>query len=310
VLGRSGDEPLFLYLHSLDPHSPYMPPRDFRAPFGRDYDGRLKRDKVPMNPRVTLRPLSAELSEEDIQYVRDVYDNEIRYQDLQLERLFKELEERGILDDTLIYVTADHGEEFMDHGDWDHTGRAWEELVHIPGILWIPEPWMTRWGLTPRVIEEPISLVDVSTSLLDLAGVEDPAPRQGHSFRDLLKGESEEPWLLYSEEAFPSDRDNLGSLRSGDYKLIWKRNRQTQEMTYKLFNLKEDPREQHDLAAEKPDVVSALERLRDRVRGDADQIQERLDAAGLPPLPRGERVQLDAGTEEELRALGYVGEDG
>ena len=296
-------EHFFFYLHTLDTHSPYLPPRNFRDQLGLDYQGVLS--NKPLIPHLTLRPMKDQLEEKDIQYVKDRYDTEIMYQDFQIEKFMEELEEQGLRDNTIFLLVADHGEELMDHGDWDHTDRMWEEQIHVPGILWIPPALREQWDLQPREITEPVSLVNVATSLIELAGFEDPYPRNGSSFLELLRGESEEPWTVYSEEIKNDDRDALGALRFENYKLIWEKAEGAEEPEFKLFDLEADPGEKNNIAAQNPDLVQKLIARRDYVRKNADSIETKLKDMGFPELTSSE-ASMSAADLEALKALGYL----
>ncbi len=302
---ENGGEPFFAYLHSLDPHSPYAPPRA-NLPFGKSYRGRLKGE--PLIPRENLRPMTNELEIEDVEYVMDVYDNEIVYQDRQIRALVEHLQKLGLWSRTILLVVSDHGEEFLDHGDWDHSGRMWEEQVRVPGILHLPESLRAELAVTPHRIKDPISQIDVAPSLLALVGIEDAYPRQGRSVMPLLRQNSDEEWVSYCEE--PRGRgeaDDLGALRRGEYKLIWEHDPAKDETKYRLFHLPSDPGEQIDLATKKPDVLEAMLRWRDRYRKDVQGFHGELRRLGLPPLDKLERVHYDASQLQQLEALGYVG---
>ncbi len=300
------EAPFFLYLHSLDPHAPYAPPASFERPFQTEYDGPL-RDR-PLVPRSTLRPMQAELDAEDLAYVREVYDNEIACQDQSLAQLLEALDRLGLRDDTLLVILSDHGEEFLEHGDWDHGHRMWEELVRVPFLVWMPERWRQDLDLVPRRIRTPVSQVDVASGLVDLLGIADPFPRQGRSWLPLLVSEPEEPWVCYAEESNTLVADELGAVRRGRFKLIWSLN-EGQTPRFRLFDLEKDPGEQRDLANERSDVVQAMITQRNRLREQMNTLDSALEAAGFSPVGAGQPVELDAAALEELQALGYLGDD-
>jgi len=143
------DRPLFIYLHYMDPHSPFSPPPEFSP---RWYDGKFKNPFIPMHgwhvpgdwsdPQIEeLREGQIDVTDEDVRFIRELYLGEVGYLDSQLGRLF-ELFEDGRAPDgrpVLVVFTADHGEELWDHGDYGHSHSMYQELLHVPLIIWGPE---------------------------------------------------------------------------------------------------------------------------------------------------------------------------
>ena len=315
-LETNGDEPFFLYVHSLDPHSPYAPPTTAEAPFGRDYDGKLRGE--PLRP-YRLRELTDQLDDADRRYVEDVYDNEIHHQDRRFQDLLDLLERKGIRDDTVIVVLSDHGEEFFDHGEWDHGYRMWQELLRVPLILWIPPRWRTADERVPRQIDRALSQVDFLPGLLDLLDVEDDFPRQGGNWRGHLRPpplgtEGYDFSPILAEDWQTWEGDEIGSYRRGPHKLIWTLDETTGEAREMLFDLDADPRELRDRAGSEPRMVEDLRRLRDDLRRELRVRGDELYRTGRSPVvpPEGrsdEKVRLEADALRELRALGYLGEE-
>ena len=292
------DEPFFLYLHSLDPHSPYRRHEDLPTPFAGGYDGVL-RDK-PLVPQNVLVPMTDQLSAEDVEFVKNVYDEEIRFQDDQFRRLFAALETSGLWDETIVIITSDHGEEFMEHGGWDHREKMWEELLRVPLVMWIPPKYRDSMLTPPVRVSQPVSAVDIMASLIDLLDLDDAETHQGTSFIPLLRGQPMERDFVYGEEVVAEDPNSLGTVRQGRWKLIWEKTEKG--VVQRLFDLETDPGEQVDVAADHPDVVAQIEALRDDSRRDwVDR--------GFTPLLDGARAELDSAALEELRRLGYIVDD-
>lgn len=310
-LDQSRDEPFFLYLHSIDPHTPYRPPADAESPFGRDYDGRLKGKDVDLS---LLTEMQAQMDGLDHAYVRALYDNEILHQDRQIGVLLDALEARGLLDDTVVMIISDHGEEFYEHGNWNHGYRMWEEQLRVPFVLWIPERLRQEWDLSPRLVPEIVSQVDFLPGLLDLMRLTDPFPRQGRSWRPLLEGRQAGLRDYFGVDYQTWEGDEIGAFRRGEYKLIWNRDTVADTVREQLFHLGADPREQTDLAGSQPEIIQALRSHRDRLLTEIDAVRGRLRDAGLDQVvpagstPGGE-VQLEGEALRELRALGYIGDD-
>ena len=302
-----GDEPFFLYLHSLDPHSPYAPPPDAEAPFGRDYRGPMFRKSLR---RQQLLDSAELIGEEDLAYIEDVYDNEVRYQDRQIGVLVDTLRNLELLEETAIVILSDHGEEFMDHGDWNHGYRMWEEQLRVPLVVWLPERERIRRGLEPRLVKELVSQVDLLPGLLDLFEFEDEFPRQGKSWLPLLEGRDAELLPLYAEDFQTWEGDQIGSFRRDNYKLIWTHFEEGDRVVPQLFDLAKDPKELTDLASERPELVRELLRDRDALVRYHSLVGERLNRAGYddvrPPRTDAEPAPLTEQEVIELEALGYL----
>lgn len=195
-LEAHADQPTFLYLHILDPHAPYAPPAE-------QYDTFVK--ERPQNPvemeedlRIRLGALKNEgfgPGEPRFENVIQRYDAEIAFVDDAIRTFFEGMENLGVLDRTLAAVTADHGEEFLDHGYVEHAWKLYPETFHIPMIIWRP-------GLITPVREaRTVSLVDLTPTLLHLKDIEIKDTLSGKSlFRKLNQSArleiSEEPRLL------------------------------------------------------------------------------------------------------------------
>jgi len=161
---RDRAQPFFAYLFFESPHAPYrFPPETaIRTPYLDDLDY-LRMDL-----------------ERDIGKIRNRYWNSVRHLDTQLERLFAALEEQGLLDSTLVVVTGDHGEEFLEKGRWGHNSAFDEEQIRVPLLLYVP-------GRPPAVVERMTSHLDVPATLLGLLGVQNP-PRDYSLGQSLLDG--------------------------------------------------------------------------------------------------------------------------
>jgi hypothetical protein len=189
--GVAEDERFFLFLHTYSPHDPYDPPEPYRSEL---WPGEPPPGPAPVGP--TLRAFNAgelELTEETLGYYRALYDASIRYLDRVLEKFFDELEALGFAPDTTVVITADHGEEFTDHGRLGHT-QLYPECLRVPLIIIHP-------GLEPGLrLPGPVSSVDLTPTLLDLAGISSPGELAGSSLRPLLEGaEDEPPRAVYAE---------------------------------------------------------------------------------------------------------------
>jgi arylsulfatase len=273
-----GREPFFAYVHYLDAHWPYT----HRV---RDQDRLLfGPPHLPARPPRSAGRAEAwaeGLSAPEVAALRARYDAEVSWVDAAIGALLDELETRGLLADTLVVVTADHGEAFMEHGRIMHGHEPHRELTHVPLILRPPTGW------TPFApVEEVVGLVDVMPTLLDLLGLEAPAACQGRSFAPALRGEPLAPQPHYAEGA------GAVAVRTRDLTLLY---RDTHR--YELFDTRDDPGETTPVLWP---CAGPCERL---LRG-ADTYRERMERR----VGRRGRV-LETLTAEDLaalRALGYL----
>jgi len=261
-----------------------------------------------------LAPDSASL--EEMALLRRLYDAEITQLDAVIGRMLGQLESEGVLDDSLVIIVSDHGENFGDHGHFRHIFSLYGSTVHVP-LLVVPP------GGTPEALvrSEPVSLVDLFATILAAAGVEQ-AETVGSS-RDLLAADRQaggEPVLaeyyyplqaLQLFERVPAETKraaigpHLRRLRSIEHdglRLIWSSSGEVE-----LFDLETDPREQIDVAGDP--------RYADRQRALTARLEAFVaDAGGPTPLPigvprpvsEGAFEGLDEASAELLRELGYL----
>lgn len=153
------DRPFFLWNHYMDPHGPYEPVNTHRNRFA---DQPVSDNRAQaLYKRSTSDP--SEVSEDDQRALIDLYDAEIRYTDEQIGNMLSELERRGLLSDSLLILTADHGDAFGEHDYYGHPRRLHDELVHVPMIVSTPERG-------PTTVETPVSTLDVAETIVPGAG--------------------------------------------------------------------------------------------------------------------------------------------
>ncbi|MBW2460167.1 MAG: sulfatase [Deltaproteobacteria bacterium] len=281
---RPEDEPFFLYVHTIDPHVPYMPPNDVLETYDPGpYDGPVDfgRDRQTLEK---IKSGAMRINARDRQRLEALYDGEITYHDVHFASIIEGLTRRGLAEDTLVVFTSDHGEEFFDHGSVGHGHSVYEELLSVPFVIRIP-------GLTAASsrIEDPAGLVDIAPTILDALGRPVPEAMTGRSLLPLLRGEvPDAPRAVIS-----GFMNGWRTIVVGRYKLI-----QRTSARMMLYDLEADPGETTDLAADRPLAVRYLRGLLGLTLAGA--------AAGAP-THRAEETVIDAETEAQLRALGYVG---
>ncbi|WP_318568848.1 sulfatase [Salinigranum marinum] len=155
------DQSFFLWNHYMDTHGPYEPPGKFATLYT---DTRVSnRDSQSLYQRAIKKPRS--ISEEERQLLIDLYDAEIRYNDEQIGMFLKALRERGLLDQSLLIFTSDHGDAFGEHGYYEHPRYLHEELTHVPLLV-------RNMDDCSRRVAYPVSTIDVVASIKDSAGYE------------------------------------------------------------------------------------------------------------------------------------------
>ena len=280
--------PFFLFIHLFDPHYNYKrhPQYGFSAP----RQGRLDGTQSMHELRTIRRTMTAP----EIAYLRDIYDEEVRFTDDGIGRITEAIRKHGVYDKTAILVTADHGEEFLERGWIGHTVSLYNELVHVPLVLKLPDG---RYAGTR--LAAPISSVSITPTLLDLAGVGAHLALHGRSLQPLIAGAAAPPSTLYCEVDYDppgrggrAKRVRKKAVIAGDYKLIHDEYADTLE----LYNLGDDPKERHNLIEQDP------KRARD-LTARLNTLAKRTHEAPT----RTDDVELSKDDLETLRGLGYVG---
>lgn len=303
--------PFYLFLHFMDPHDPYRAPWDPRGGFGRKQLGDQP-DK--------------EVYREQFQRA---YNGEIEYLDRYLGMFFEDLKRRGLYDDALIILTADHGEEFCEHGGWWHGQTLYDEQTHIPMIIKLPGN--KRAG--SRNIYFARNL-DLAPTILQFAGLPKGGAMQGVPLLDLAGRDLNGIHVknVYAENNF--EGIVLQSLRSEDGRKLIKANPGNPRnlKPVELYDTERDAQEQNNLAGT-PELAAVEQDLNAQINtflnlcGDAAkaardaniprELQEQLDglgylgadapAAAPPPTPEPKKDEVPEELRQQLESLGYVG---
>ncbi len=266
------DEPWFIWAHYTDPHAPYL----FRSEFAE---------------RLGLSSLGTRLSQSDR------YDTEIAATDAAIGQLLEFVKSQSRAgEETLIVFTADHGENFGEHGAWGHGRHLWEDAVRIPfGITWAGR-------VKPRVITEDSRIIDIAPTILGLLEIDAPSAFAGHDWSDVLvrgRPAPELPTLMQAHRgAVLPGRDADGAREKGllevavidgNIKSFWL----PRSRTMLRFNLRSDPREMRNIGASASEAAVVL----DSWMADVSQKLRRQNE-----VP----AALDSEAIEKLRALGYI----
>ena len=251
--------PFFVFLNYYDAHEPYLPP----APFDRKFGPGRRQGKhsalhhLNWNPAFGRRALTSPELEEEM----DAYDGAIAYLDQQLGQLFAELRERGVYDNTVIILTSDHGEEFGEHGMYDHGNSLYLPSVHVPLLISFPAR-----APSGRRVTEPATLRDLPATVVELAGLQARFPGQSlaryWAGSESSRGETESLALSSvrqvtgQPESFPVSKGDMHSLVYEGRRYI--RNGDGSE---ELYDFEKDPWERRNLASQN-DSLHLLDRFR------------------------------------------------
>jgi choline-sulfatase len=272
--------PFFLLLHFFEPHLNYEAVPETRGSFTAEYQGPLE---LPIRGLWELRRTIGEMDEGDRDFIRAAYDEEILAVDRQLGRFFRALDDRGITDDAVVVFTSDHGEEFFEHGGFEHGHAAYQELLHVPLVFWGP-------GVPPARIETPVSHLDIFPTLLDALDLSIPDDLPGISLWPLMtQGDAIPTRGILAEGTL------YGPPREVLIRWPWKLIQTGKARRMELFELDRDPEERRDLAQELPDRAEELRReLRLRVSSARAGLRQQVEA------------EIDEETREQLKSLGYL----
>lgn len=294
--------PFFLYLHTIDPHVPYDPPKKWlehydKAPYAGVVAPRLTPQQLADAKR---SPPRIKLDERDKARLMALHDGEISYHDEHLAAFVEGLKSRGLFEDTLIVVTSDHGEEFNEHASWGHGHSLYNELLNVPFLVHFPKAFKARR------VEEAISTVHIAPTLLELAGVPPLKAAEGRSLVPLLGGASQKLDDRVAVSDFLDDRKAIQTRR-------WKL--ELRGFSTSLYDLRADPWEQQPLGKGTAAYVRfglrallghfvASDARRDWLGSGADVPESADEAPGGDALKR-EETDIDEATREQLKALGY-----
>jgi len=279
---RPSTAPLFLYVHVSDPHAPYLAPEPFRQRFAAGVDPQLglvsNIDAIHSGQR--------QLATGERDAIIALYDAEVAYTDDRFGAFLDGLAARGLYENALIVLVADHGEAFAEHRYWQHGSSMFDEQIRVPLLIKLPG---NRSG--GRVVSDVVSQVDILPTALEVAGAAPPAGLAGASLvsavacgAPLARGRA-----VYSHLGGTSLTISLEGVMLGNDKLIHDFGTRHTE----LYDLAADPQERRDLTATRQLRTGYLASL---------AIPFRLATAAALAA----EVEIDPAVRERLRALGYA----
>lgn len=292
--------PFFLYAHYIDPHAPYGAPEPHRSAFGpvpefapedkdwlekEDHFGPYYMDKIMNDLGKKPQREFAPLSEQGRERLRMLYDGDCRYADAEVDRLIRSVLETS--PNTIVVVTADHGEEFWEHGSIGHAKTVYQEVAHVPLLVRVP-------GMPSLKISARVETIDILPTLASATGLPGEAAWQGRSLLDpKLKSR---PVFCETNGSLPETEIDKRFVIDGMHKLIRDHGNNAE-----VYDLKVDPREQKNLVEGDGEIRAALSDLLDKHIA----AMQAHPAAQIPPAI----FHLDDDTKRELEALGYIGGD-
>jgi arylsulfatase A-like enzyme len=284
---KSRNKKFFAYVHSIGVHCPYV------HPMSKDGECTVTHGNESLNVThaTTCRNYKkfndylATLDDEeknnlDIECMVSAYDGGIRYNDEFIEELVNKLKREGLYNRTLLIITSDHGEQFLEHGRLDHGYSLHNELIHVPLIVHMPRG-------PSKLVKERVELIDIMPTIIDYLGIEVNTDYNlsGKSLIPLITGKG-----AFDKEFIVSECDYGGrrSIMNEKWKLIKNKNQ------FELYELEKDPMEKRNVSVDNPLIVGELE----------DRLLE-LDKKIINIQSRPDKVEIDEETIKKLESLGY-----
>lgn len=273
--------PFFLWVHFMDTHWPYHLEEELLEPI---QIAHAWRDLDQMH---RINWMNGHLTEHRRQQFKSLYEGAVRYTDARVGDLLSFVNQTGAMENTVVVIVSDHGEEFMERRHWGHVEiNLYDEILKVPLIIRIPGE------AGGRAIDRQVSTIDIMPTLMELCNCPAPAGILGSSMVPMWTSagpDSDHLAPAISERHRPES--HIVAIRTEEFKMIWDSRKPQDE---ELFDLKTDPGERHDASAGRPDVVKALRaHLEDHLR--------RID--GVLDLPQ---VETDDAVATRLRDLGYI----
>ncbi len=280
---QGAEDPFFLYLHAIDPHGPYAPAPEFEQMFDA---GGAPAEYRTVNYLLQLNRGEVAPDAGTAEALSRLYDAEIAQNDRAFGQLLDELETRGLAGDTAVIYVSDHGEEFEEHGRWEHGISLYEEVLRIPFVMRLP-------GIAPRRLEAPAQHVDLLPTLLAYLGIEAPATDGRNLLAARRAGDGRRGVYTHLDV----DGHRAASVIRGRYKLVLTQSPSpSQGSEPMLFDLETDPGERENLASGRPEIVERM----------LDLLADRGLAGEVEPALEIDEDEIDEDLRRRLKALGYV----
>jgi arylsulfatase A-like enzyme len=291
IHSRGKEKPFFAYLHFMDVHAPYdAPHRDYKSLFDSPSLGRNRElepseyDIIPAHMRAT--PWATEQEPLELKPWRAMYAGCVRAFDRRISGFLEDLRNSLILDNAYLIFTSDHGEEFLEHGSWEHGYKLFEHQLHIPLLIRMPNALGAG-----RKVEDLVNLLDLMPTMLSLADIDLPDGLQGRDISKLL-ARHHAPTSAPVLSTAARNQPGLHAIRTQRHKLIV--DFLSNETT--LYDLVSDPNEQKDLSYSDKVLVGRLRSL----------LLHNLSEIGAQETLSPQLVPLSDEMRKRLESLGYV----
>ncbi|MEM8606984.1 MAG: sulfatase [Myxococcota bacterium] len=288
-----GGERFYAYVHTIDPHVPYDPPDSFLELYEKEpYRGSIAPRSTALLlegiKKGTFKPTAA-----DKRHIRALYDGEISYHDKWFGDFMDKLGKAGLLEDTVVIVVSDHGEEFWEHGNVGHGHQIHQELIHVPFIM----SWKGSLPEGARVADNQDHCSLVPT-LFDAMGLTRPEYLEGNSVLGIARGEA----TPAPAAGFSTHQGEREAAWCGRYKLL-----QRGPISTSLFDVDGDPGCQNNLKNSHPIALTTMRAVLGQFQGAPNKARWRSRdlEEGVAMNVAAEDVEMDATTSEQLKALGY-----
>jgi len=282
-LENAPDKPFFLWVHYFDPHYSYVRHPEFG--FASFYKGSLPctLDKKALKNRLN----AGQLTDEDLEYIKAVYDEEIAYTDFWVGRLLDEINNRGMAGSTITIVTADHGEYFLERGRFFHGKDVYEELVHVPLVI----SGAINKEYHGSVVNQSVEISSIAKTIMELVKVED----HGYDGENLLTfaHKTNKPQFVFSYGCYAWGQDERKTMAVYDK---WKLIRNLDDDSYELYNLNVDKKEENDLWQDASGETAAKRKI----------MKQKLDEFASKKIDITAAVEIDKNSLKRLESLGYV----
>lgn len=283
----SKNQPFFVFVNYFDPHEPYNPPDKYRKMLNiqTNFKGNIRFYPLDKKTGIARHKNGMPLRPEEFEALRSLYDGEIRTMDDQIANLWKKLESHRLLQNTLIILTADHGETIGEHQFLDHGHNLYQEQVRIPLIL---TGWQ-KWN-SGKQVDQQAQIIDIFPTILEELRIPLPKQIQGRNLMattpaDFLTSEID----VDPHPRFAAFRREQKMILQEDQKYV-----DSSDGRDQLFHLREDPSELRNLIGGQPEEASTLEK----------RLHEYFQS--LLVYRHVGKGQMDEETREKLKTLGYI----
>jgi arylsulfatase A-like enzyme len=301
-IDRQQDRDFFLFIHTYQTHNPYVCPYPYKVMF---LDEKAKVGNIDLKGHLGgLSNIFKKIPEPEVRNIIGLYDGEIRYTDEKLiGQLVNKLKQLGLYQQTMIIVTSDHGEEFFDHGGWEHGHTLYDELIKVPLIIKFPD--LKYKGQRSKSI---VSLVDLMPTICDEMGVDSSGLKiDGKSLIPVLRGREKKDRVFLAElggNILNSHIPEKISTNRGKKKLILSQRFSPAELDFFTFPPPEaGPVEFYDLSVdpfEKNNTAGKNIELVNRIIDWIDEIIRTAEKRMTGKAVMNEKLR------EQLKELGYI----